>query len=96
MLRSRSFGAACLALMAWFAAGIEHAYAQPADDPTQRITIVVAFAAGGSTDASARIIGEKLHERWGQPVVVENRLGAAGNIASGPCVARGARRATPR
>ena len=83
MLRSRSFGAACLAAAAHGSPPIiEHAYAQPADYPTQRITMVVAFAAGGSTDAAARIIGEKLHERWGQPVVVENRLGAAGNIGA--------------
>jgi tripartite-type tricarboxylate transporter receptor subunit TctC len=65
------------------------AHAQPIDYPTQRITIVVAFAPGGSVDATGRIIAEKLQQRWGQPVVVENRLGAAGNIAAA-AVARAA------
>jgi tripartite-type tricarboxylate transporter receptor subunit TctC len=52
------------------------------DYPVKRITIICAFAAGGSVDAAARIIAEKLRERWSIPVVVENRLGAAGNIAA--------------
>jgi tripartite-type tricarboxylate transporter receptor subunit TctC len=59
------------------------------DYPARRITIVCAFAAGGSVDAAARIIAEKLRERWGIPVIVENRLGAAGNIAAS-AVARAA------
>ena len=53
-----------------------------ADYPAQRITIVAGFAAGGSVDAIARVIAEKLQERWGRPVVVENRTGATGNLAA--------------
>jgi tripartite-type tricarboxylate transporter receptor subunit TctC len=45
------------------------------------IRIVVGFAAGGAPDALARIVAERLQQRWGQPVVVENRVGAQGNTA---------------
>jgi tripartite-type tricarboxylate transporter receptor subunit TctC len=50
--------------------------------PSQNITFVVAFAAGGIADVVARYIGLKLSERLGQPVVVENRGGAGGNLAA--------------
>lgn len=58
-----------------------HAAAQPAY-PSQPITIVVPFPAGGSTDAVARLVGQKLSEAWGQSVVVDNRGGAAGLIGA--------------
>ena len=53
-----------------------------ADDyPAKPIRIVVGFAAGGAPDTIARVIGEKLSQSWGQPVIVENRTGAQGNTA---------------
>jgi tripartite-type tricarboxylate transporter receptor subunit TctC len=70
-------------------ASVAAASAQPLDYPAQRMTIVVGFAAGGSVDAIARVIAEKLQERWGRPVVVENRTGATGNLAAA-AVARAA------
>ncbi|MEA2955605.1 MAG: hypothetical protein QOJ58_1102, partial [Alphaproteobacteria bacterium] len=50
--------------------------------PTQNITFQVAFAAGGIADVVARFVGQKLTERVGQTVVVENRGGAGGNLAA--------------
>lgn len=50
--------------------------------PSQPVKFVVAFPAGGPTDAIARIIGQRLAEKWGQGVVIENRPGAGGNIAA--------------
>ncbi len=50
--------------------------------PSQTITVVVAFAAGGIADVVARFVGQKLSERLGQTIVIENRGGAGGNLAA--------------
>jgi tripartite-type tricarboxylate transporter receptor subunit TctC len=50
--------------------------------PSRAITIIVPIPPGGAPDIAARVIGQKLSESIGQPVVVENRVGANGNIAS--------------
>ncbi len=58
-------------------------FAQPATTyPTQPIKIVVPFPPGGATDIIARIIGQKMSERMGVSVIIENKAGANGNIAS--------------
>ena len=50
--------------------------------PTRPVRIIVGFAAGGTSDIGARLIGQSLQERLGQPFVIENRPGAATNIAT--------------
>ncbi|MGZ5136506.1 MAG: Bug family tripartite tricarboxylate transporter substrate binding protein [Burkholderiales bacterium] len=50
--------------------------------PTRPIRIVVAYTPAGATDILARVIGQKMNEAWGQPVIIENRPGANGNIGT--------------
>lgn len=50
--------------------------------PAKAIRVIVPWPAGGTTDILARITGQKLNEGWGQPVVIENRGGASGNIGT--------------
>jgi tripartite-type tricarboxylate transporter receptor subunit TctC len=59
------------------------------DYPNRTVTMVVPFPAGGGTDAIARLMTQKLANRWGKNFVVENRVGAGGNVA-GNAVARSA------
>src|SRR5436190_13585942 len=50
--------------------------------PARAIRIIVPFPAGGSADLMPRIFAERLAAQWGQPVVIDNRPGAAGNIGA--------------
>jgi tripartite-type tricarboxylate transporter receptor subunit TctC len=75
---ARKFWRAVAALLASLAPAI--ATAQPW--PSKPLKLVVPFTAGGSTDTVARLMGEKLTTRLGQPVIVENKAGAGGAIGS--------------
>jgi tripartite-type tricarboxylate transporter receptor subunit TctC len=55
---------------------------QAEDFPNRRVTLVVAFSAGGPVDVVARVFADRLAQRWGVPVTVENRTGGGGNIAA--------------
>jgi tripartite-type tricarboxylate transporter receptor subunit TctC len=50
--------------------------------PTRPVRMVVGFAAGGATDLFARIVAQRLTERWGQQIVVDNRTGAGGSLGT--------------
>ena len=69
---------ALLFALAVFVAGSARAEGYP-DRP---VKIIVPFAAGGTADAVPRLVGDWLSRKWGQPVVIENRTGAGGNIGA--------------
>jgi len=70
-----------LAVFAAAAFALSAAFAQ-AQYPTRPITIIVPFTPGGSSDITARTIGQKLSESLGQPVIIENKAGANGGIGA--------------
>ena len=67
------------------------AVANAADYPVRPLRYIVGFAPGGINDILARIVGQKLNDAWGQPVIVDNRPGAGGNVGA-ELVARSPRR----
>jgi tripartite-type tricarboxylate transporter receptor subunit TctC len=69
-------GLIALALLSGLAMGSAAAQERADAFPTRAIKIVVPFPAGGPSDVLARMIGQKMSEDWGQPVVIENRPGA--------------------
>ena len=56
--------------------------AQTSSWPTRPVKLIVPFTPGGSNDVLGRIVGQKLSDYWGQPVLVENRPGAGGNLGA--------------
>jgi tripartite-type tricarboxylate transporter receptor subunit TctC len=76
----RKIGLALAGLL--IAAAAAPALAQTADFPAKTVRLIVPFAAGGGTDIVARIVAPKLSEMWGQSVIIENKAGALGGVAS--------------
>lgn len=79
-MHRRNLWACALAMAATSLAG--PALAQEAGWPQRPIRLIVGFTPGGSTDLAARIVAQHLGDRLGKPVVVENKPGASGNIAT--------------
>ena len=72
--------ASLLACAVWF--GISAPTVQAETFPARPVTIIVAFPPGGGTDIVARKLSQRLSVRWGQPVIVDNKAGAAGTIGT--------------
>jgi len=72
-----------LAVLAATLMGMATAPALAESYPDRPVTVLIGYAAGSSTDLVGRIVTQGLAEEWGQPVVVANRGGAAGNLAAG-------------
>jgi tripartite-type tricarboxylate transporter receptor subunit TctC len=81
--RSSAIGRYLITLIFCSLASVFLTCAARADDyPNHAVKIIVPFPAGGTADAVPRIVADWLSRKWGQPVVIENRTGAAGNIGA--------------
>ena len=74
--RRALMGCATLALIATAPA----TWSQGNKFPDRPVKLIVTYPPGGSSDLMARVLGQKLSDLWGQPVIVENKAGAAGSI----------------
>ena len=81
-------------MLRWFAAlafifilsmvpapGCNTAFAQDGY-PTRPVKFLIPYPGGGTNDVLARVVGDKLQAKWGQPVIIENRSGGSGNIGA--------------
>ena len=74
-----------LVFLLWLIGG-SSAFAQAQEYPTKPIRIIVPLSAGAGADIAARIIAQRMNEHWKQPVIVENRPGAGGQIGTSAVV----------
>ena len=74
---------AALAAWVWVAVTAAPSLTQAQTWPQRPVRLLVPFGAGSATDITARLFADRLSQRWGQPVVVENRPGGDSNIAVG-------------
>jgi len=79
--RSRPLGVSILVVLSLSCLAGRLAAAQAPDYPAKPIRLIVPFSAGGGVDLCARLVGQRLSDAWAQPVVIENRPGAAGTVA---------------
>jgi tripartite-type tricarboxylate transporter receptor subunit TctC len=80
MRKPAHFTAFFVSLLAFIMLGTNSARAQ--DFPQKAVKIIVPQTPGGASDSLARIIAQKLSEKWAQPVVIENKAGAGGNLGT--------------
>src|SRR5947209_10719787 len=76
---ARAIGIGLVCLAAWL--GL-HGPARADGYPTRTVKIIVPFPAGGTADAVPRLVADWLARKWLQPVIIENRTGAAGNVGA--------------
>ena len=81
-MRQKKWGGSAI-LLVWIALVFATTSTYGADFPERPVRFIVGFNPGGGTDQLARLIARRLSERWGQPVIVENRPGADGDVALG-------------
>jgi tripartite-type tricarboxylate transporter receptor subunit TctC len=82
MADGRRFWPSAALVFALFGAAAAAGQARAQDFPARPVHVIVPFAPGGGVDIVARLIAPKLSEAWGQPVVIENKPGAVGAVAS--------------
>ena len=75
-------GLVTIALVGASLAAPDAAHAQARPYPDKSVRIIVPAPPGSAPDIQSRLLGQKLSESWGQPVVIENIVGAAGNIGT--------------
>ena len=78
----RLLSALLITLVAWSAAPAQAQAPAAQPFPTRPVTVVVPFPPGGGTDVGARLVAQKLSVKWGQPVLVDNKAGAAGMVGA--------------
>lgn len=78
----RAHATLCLALLGAFSLQAQAQSANQAPYPNKPVRMVVSYAAGNVTDLLARVVAERLSEKWGQPVTVDNRPGQGGSLGA--------------
>jgi tripartite-type tricarboxylate transporter receptor subunit TctC len=79
---ARRYAAPCFAISLLAAGACCNLAVAQSSFPTRPIKFLVPYPGGGTNDVLARIVGDRLQAKWGQPVIIENRTGAGGNIAA--------------
>jgi tripartite-type tricarboxylate transporter receptor subunit TctC len=75
----------CAGILAWLVACAWPAAAQLQNYPSKPVRVIASSAAGGLSDTFMRVLGDELYKKWGQPLIIENRVGGNFNIGSRAC-----------